>query len=70
MNDPDQNTVLRAVDDARSILAEYIAPGPQDATNTIVRLVAVLDRTEVVDALDRLNRRNCGMSSTAERLPW
>jgi hypothetical protein len=70
MNDPDQNIVLRAVDDARSILAEYVAPGPHDAAHTIVCLLAVLDRTEVVDALDRLTQRNSDKSLIAERLPW
>ena len=30
MNDPDQDTVLRTVQDARRILGEYIEPGPRD----------------------------------------
>jgi hypothetical protein len=57
MNSPDQDTVLRALDDARRILGEYIAPEPRDARQTVDRLLAVLDRDEVVHALDRLNRR-------------
>jgi hypothetical protein len=44
MNNPDQDTVIRAVEDARRILGEYIEPGPQDATRTVERLLAVLDR--------------------------
>jgi hypothetical protein len=57
MNNTDQDTVLRAMEDARRILGEYIAPGPHDATRTVRRLIAVLDRHEVVLALDRMNRR-------------
>ena len=57
MNTTDQDTVLRAMVDARRILAEHSAPGPYDATRTVHRLIAVLDRDEVVHALDRMNRR-------------
>ena len=52
MNTSDQDTVLQAVEDARRILAEYNAPRPRDATFTLHRLIAVLDRDEVVLALD------------------
>jgi hypothetical protein len=34
MNNTNQDTVLRAMEDARRILGEYIAPGPHDATRT------------------------------------
>ena len=57
MNNPDQETVLRAIEDARRILGEYIEPGPRDATQTVERLLAVLDRNDVVHALDRIKRR-------------
>jgi hypothetical protein len=57
MNTPDQDTVLRAIEDARQILGEYITPGPRDATRTVHRLLAVLDRTDVVHALNRMKRR-------------
>jgi hypothetical protein len=57
MNTTDQDTVLRAMVDARRILAEHSALGPHDATRTVHRLIAVLDRDEVVHALDRMNRR-------------
>lgn len=56
MNTPDQDTVLRAIEDARQILGEYIAPGPRDATRTVQRLLAVLDRNDVVHALNRMKR--------------
>ena len=46
-----------AIEDARRILGEHIALGPRDATETVHRLIAVLDREEVVHALDRMKRR-------------
>ena len=52
MNNPDQNTLIRAVEDARRILGEYIEPGPRDAPRTVERLLAVLDRNEAILALD------------------
>ena len=57
MNTTDQDAVLQAVEDARRILREYIVPGPQDATRTVHRLIAVLDRDELVNALDRMKKR-------------
>jgi hypothetical protein len=57
MNNPDQETVLRAIEDARRILREYKEPGQRDATRTVDRLLAILDRNDVVHALDRMNRR-------------
>jgi hypothetical protein len=53
MNNPDQDTLLRAIEDARRILGEYIEPGQRDATRTVERLVAVLDKNDVVHALDQ-----------------
>ncbi len=57
MNNPDQDTVLRALEDARRILGEYIEPGPRDATRTVEHLLTLLDRNDVVHALDRMHRR-------------
>ena len=57
MNSPDQDTLIRAIEDARRILGEYIEPGPRDATRTVERLLAVLERNEIVHALDRMKRR-------------
>jgi hypothetical protein len=54
---PDQDTLLRAVEDARRLLGEYIEPGQRNATQTVESLLAVLDKNEVVHALDRLKRR-------------
>jgi len=56
MSTPDQETLLRAVEDARRILGEYIEPGQRDAAETVQRLLAVLDKNDVVHALDRMKR--------------
>jgi hypothetical protein len=57
MNSPDHDTLVRALDDARRILGEYLELGPRDATRTVERLLAVLDRNDVVHSLDRIRRR-------------
>jgi hypothetical protein len=57
MNNPDQETVRRAVEDARRILGEYVEPGQRDATRTVERLLVVLNRSDIVHALDRMNMR-------------
>ena len=57
MNNPDQDTLIRAVEDARRIPGEHIEPGQRDATRTVEHLLAVLDRNDVVHALDRIKRR-------------
>ena len=57
MNNPDQDTIIRAVEDARRILGEYIEPGPRDAKRKVERLLAVLDRNDVILALHRKKRR-------------
>jgi hypothetical protein len=57
MNNPDQETALRTVQDARRILGEYIDLGPRDPAQTVERLLAVLDREDFLHALDRINRR-------------
>jgi hypothetical protein len=57
MNTPDQDTVIRAVEDARRILGDYIEIGPRDAIRTVEHLLAVLDKNDVVYALDRIKRR-------------
>ena len=56
MNNPDQDTLIRAVEDARRVLGEYIEE-PRDVTRTVEHLLAVLDRNDVVHALDRIKRR-------------
>lgn len=41
MNTPDQDTVLRAIEDTRRILGDYIEPGTRDPVRTIERLLLV-----------------------------
>jgi hypothetical protein len=57
MNYPDQDTLIRAVEDARRILGEHIESGSRDATRTVEHLLAVLDTIDVVYAVDRIKRR-------------
>ena len=58
MKSPDQDILIliRAIDDARHILREFIEPGPSDAMRTVERLLILLDRNDVVHALDRTKR--------------
>ena len=56
MNNPDQETVLRAIEDARRILGEHLESGSRDPDKAVDHLLAVLDRSDVVHALDRLQR--------------
>lgn len=56
MNNPDHDTLVRAIEDARRVLGEYIEPGPRDAARTVQRLLVILDKHEVVHALDRIKR--------------
>jgi hypothetical protein len=53
MNTPDQDTLLRAVMDARSILSEHDVGSAQ----ALERLRAMLDRAELIHALNRMNRK-------------
>jgi hypothetical protein len=57
MSTPDQEALLRAIEDARRILGEYIEPGQRDAAQTVEHLLAVLDRDDLVHALGRMKRR-------------
>ena len=56
MNNPDQNTLIRAVEDARRILGEYIEPGPRDAEQTLSRLIAVLETQDLASAIERIEK--------------
>ena len=55
MSNPDEDTLLRAMEESLGILADYVALG--DPTLAVGRLLAVLDKHDVVRALDRLKRR-------------
>jgi hypothetical protein len=61
MNNPDQNIVLRAIEDARRIPREYIELGARDDAKLILeRLIAVLDKDDLVHSLPRLGERASG----------
>jgi hypothetical protein len=53
----DTDLILTAVEDARHILGEYIQSGPRCSELTVERLIAVLDRQDLISALDRMRRR-------------
>ncbi|KRR03268.1 hypothetical protein CQ10_39755 [Bradyrhizobium valentinum] len=58
MHTSDQDVVLKALEDARRILSQHSGQGPlKDAKHTVERLLAVLNRVEVDQALDRMKRR-------------
>lgn len=59
MKSPDQDILIliRAIEDGRRILREFIEPGPHDAMRTVERLLILLDRNDVGHALDRTKRR-------------
>jgi hypothetical protein len=51
----DQDLVLDAVEEAQRILAEYVQPGPRrNPDETINMLLFVLDRRDVIAAINRL----------------
>jgi hypothetical protein len=54
MNLSDDELVLYAIREAQLILADYIQPGQHDSAKTINELLSVLDRKDVVEAVDRL----------------
>jgi hypothetical protein len=51
---PDHDTLLCAVVDARS---EHVGFGSRDSARALERLRAVLDRAELIHALNRMNRK-------------
>jgi hypothetical protein len=50
----DQGLIIEAIEEAQRILGEYIAPGSRNDAATIKALLEVLDRRDVVAALNRL----------------
>lgn len=49
----DQQLIVRAIREVQLILAGYVEPGPRDAEKTINDLLSILDRNDVVEAVDR-----------------
>jgi hypothetical protein len=54
----DQQLALQAVSEAQRILEEYLEPRPQNHERILDRLVEVLERPDLVVAVDRLQRGN------------
>ena len=54
MNLSDEELTLYAIREAQLILADYVQPGSTDADKTVQQLLEVLDRDDVVEAVDRL----------------
>ena len=52
-----EKQVLQAVERAQAILARYVEPGERDCERTIKDLLDVLDRDEVVAAVEELEMR-------------
>ena len=51
----DRDLIIEALEEARRILAKHLEPGARCyAPNTIDRLVTVLDRPELVAAMERM----------------
>jgi hypothetical protein len=51
----DKELMLQAFRNAQRILEEFLEPRPHDNERLLSRLVEVLDRNEVVAAVDRLS---------------
>jgi hypothetical protein len=56
----DQQEALQAMSDAHRILEEFLEPRPHNDQRILERLVEVLERPDVVVAVDRLQRANGG----------
>ena len=54
----DQQLALQAVSEAQRILEEYLEPRPHNQERILDRLVEVLERPDLVVAVDRLQRGN------------
>ena len=52
----DQQLTLQAVSDAQRILEEYLEPRPHNNERILDRLVEVLERPDIIVAVDRLRR--------------
>ena len=64
----DQQLALEAVSEAQRILGEYLQPKPHKNHEAILdRLVEVLDRSDVVVAVSRLQRNERPVGDTALR---
>jgi hypothetical protein len=53
----DQQMVLRAINEAQRILEEYLEPRPQNDERILAELVEVLERSDLIVAVSRLQQR-------------
>jgi hypothetical protein len=53
----DQQLVLQAVNEAQRTLEEYLEPRPQNDERILAELVEVLERSDLVVAVSRLQQR-------------
>jgi hypothetical protein len=54
----DQQLAIQAMSAAQRILEEYLEPKPHNAEQFLDRLVEVLEKPEIVVAVDRLQRES------------
>ena len=54
----DQQLALQAVSEAQRILEEYLQPRPNNNERILDKLVEVLERPELLVAVNRLQQRN------------
>ena len=53
----DQQLALQAINEAQLILEDYLRPRPQNNERILDRLVEVLERSDLVVAVSRLQRQ-------------
>ena len=54
----DQQLALQAINEAQLILEDYLRPRPQNNERILDRLVEVLERSDLVVAVSRLQRQS------------
>jgi hypothetical protein len=52
----DIDLVEKAIGDAQAVLHAYLQHGPRNAEQSMQRLIAILDREDLVAALERLRQ--------------
>ncbi|WNV09588.1 hypothetical protein [Tardiphaga sp. 709] len=52
----DIDIINKAVEDAQSVLRDFIRPGPRDPQDTLVSMLEILDHRDVVAAQERLRK--------------
>jgi hypothetical protein len=52
----DIDVIIKARDEVEELLHAYMQPGPRNAEESMQRLIAILDRQDLVAALERLRQ--------------